>query len=1136
MAPKQVLDKQAWQWAEQTDLENITMQHILTAYRINIALCPLNRGICRKNCMGNPNCFNNLGERQWMEKNLEEELNEADFETNVLREPGSFIGLKNLGATCYVNTFLQVWFHNLEFRRGILEWRDDNQLTHPDNHSSSSDAPDDEVVQPHTVLGHLQLLFALLSYSERPFIDPSPFIQCLQLDTSLQQDAQEFSKLFTSLLEEQLPGQDKYHGLNLIQHEFVGHYEYITRCSGCGQQSRSGSKFYEIDLNIKDHLNFSECLEEFLREEKLDGENQYRCQYCLQKQDAVRRIHLLDLPPTLNFQLLRFVYDRQTQSKKKLSSYLVFPEVLDMNEYISQTGNATEGNTNLIYDLVSVLVHRGLGAHSGHYVAVIKDSKTHATFRFNDEEVVKLADDRFRLEPDEDSDGSTQQSKVPQKKPRPAKGFLFSRNAYMLVYRRRGTQKVDEYDEVSLENLPVPLQRFVDSDNAKQIESLRDQFETRKFYIGKEQERQDMINQFYNQILFLEDSKRDNDSFEWLSRTWMTKWLKADAMDTVEPVDNSHLLCPHEKLHPDNVVHAKLVPRDSADIVFGQFNGGPRLPCIESLCRKCVEEKCYILRSKAKITDDHKLISAALKLKDLVQNEANCYWVGKESLKNWKGLAQGVLDELTTATWQNGNAEQDQEMDDGASKDNVSEKEATDNEHEMCTGNGDHDVVAMDTSEQRSDVAQHIPSEATPLDNDAAAAADAVADANSTDEKRTWLFNEDLLCTEHDDLNPDLTVMRLIPERIWLQLKHYFPKAREFPFASDSCHLCKLKDERVKQSKEKDRAMAAEQKLRLANLFSDKRRPSPSDDGISDLNIINCQFVEEWRKFIKDPVKYAVPDTIDNRSLLCDHGYFLYNVNAEDSLNVKYTYIWPDEWNILRTYVESDIEIRVMKIQEDSGIVSLVVSPDFCKNCCDERKLAEYSSQFSYDSATVYVRKVTDGTMPMFANTLGSSSKPLPSVAPPPLLDAGDAMAPYDSDESEVVNENGKRKCAVSEQGEKVPRIDTATTSASTAFRRSTRKARVRDEIKLDVSSTQTVRELKMQLVKEFSVLKMDQHLYLEGKELCDENATLEQLQIPPLSIFYLKTDEPSTETTFLDIPTGNSIEEGFKGTGLVGR
>lgn len=47
-----------------------------------------------------------------------------------------------------------------------------------------------------------------------------------------------------------------------------------------------------------------------LQEEKLDGENRYFCETCQSKQNATRRIKLHSLPPTLNLQLMRFVFDR----------------------------------------------------------------------------------------------------------------------------------------------------------------------------------------------------------------------------------------------------------------------------------------------------------------------------------------------------------------------------------------------------------------------------------------------------------------------------------------------------------------------------------------------------------------------------------------------------------------------------------------------------------------------------------------------------------------------------------------------------------------------------------------------------------------------------------------------------------
>lgn len=33
-----------------------------------------------------------------------------------LRDPTQYVGLENLGATCYVNTLIQLWFHIEDMR------------------------------------------------------------------------------------------------------------------------------------------------------------------------------------------------------------------------------------------------------------------------------------------------------------------------------------------------------------------------------------------------------------------------------------------------------------------------------------------------------------------------------------------------------------------------------------------------------------------------------------------------------------------------------------------------------------------------------------------------------------------------------------------------------------------------------------------------------------------------------------------------------------------------------------------------------------------------------------------------------------------------------------------------------------
>ncbi|XP_041639436.1 ubiquitin carboxyl-terminal hydrolase 48 isoform X2 [Cheilinus undulatus] len=654
MAPRLQLEKAAWRWVETVKPEEIGQEHIELAYRVNLPACK--RGACRRNCKGNPNCLVGIGEQAWLGEIDENAFHNIDDPNSERRDKNTFVGLTNLGATCYVNTFLQVWFHNLELRRSLYQC----QNSRAQEHNSESD------YEPQSICEHLQYLFALLQNSNRKYIDPSGLVKALGLDTGQQQDAQEFSKLFMSLLEDTLSKQKSPSLQNVIQQQFCGQFSYVTVCNQCGRSSALLSRFYELELNIQGHKNLNECVTEFLKEEKLDGENRYFCESCQSKQSATRRIRLHNLPPTLNLQLMRFVFDRQTGHKKKLNTFISFPEQLDMAPFMEG-----KQDQKYLYELSAVLIHRGISAYSGHYIAHVKDARTGDWYKFNDEEIEKMEGKKLQLGIEEDI---AEAVKSQTRKPKCSKGYHCSRNAYMLVYK----VQEEESSDPPRTNVEVPafLQRLVDQDNRKFEEWCSEMADMRKQSVDKGKAKHEEVKELYELL-----PARAGEPYEFIPLDWLKKWL--DDSTATKEIDNTIFLCSHGKLHPDKVGDAKRVSLQAAQLLFDRYGGAPRLDA-SSLCRECVSQRCRVLRLKNQLNEDFKEVSNLVKR----TFSDDGYWVGKASLRSWRQLALDQLEEDEQETKHSNRQTNGQGPHTNNNKE-FSQEQSEGNEEEMKTFNED---------------------------------------------------------------------------------------------------------------------------------------------------------------------------------------------------------------------------------------------------------------------------------------------------------------------------------------------------------------------------------------------------------------------------------------------------------------
>jgi ubiquitin carboxyl-terminal hydrolase 8 len=207
---------------------------------------------------------------------------------------------------------------------------------------------------------------------------------------------------------------------------FAGQHASRLRCTTCHNTSTTYETFYSISVEIprSGQGNLQDCLRSYCQEERLSGDEVWKCPHCKREREATKQIVLTRLPQFLVIHFKRFSASK-TESARKIHAPIDFPLYgLSMDHYViprplpaTANGMAANGyhhhhhsspneghassfdpatTAPFTYDAYGVLRHIGSSGSGGHYISLVKDPGRGCWRKYDDERTVDFEPARLK--------------------------------------------------------------------------------------------------------------------------------------------------------------------------------------------------------------------------------------------------------------------------------------------------------------------------------------------------------------------------------------------------------------------------------------------------------------------------------------------------------------------------------------------------------------------------------------------------------------------------------------------------------------------------------------------------------------------------------------------------------------------